>query len=187
VGDTAVARLIDAARTGASRCAYCTAESAVSTHRVATATRPWQRRMLMAVGAGAAAVCLLVSVALIALHTPPVRRLVANRIIDVLERQHVAVSAQEFRYNLLDASVSLQQVQIRSTAWRDGPPLVTIGRAHVVVNLPQLLRGATSWSREHWTMSTFTISSMSRVAAIFRTHRHQPTHPHRHSAHRPTT
>jgi len=97
--------------------------------------------MLMAVGAGAAAVCLLVSVALIALHTPPVRRLVANRIIDVLERQHVAVSAHEFRYNLLDASVSLQQVQIRSTAWRDGPPLVTIGRAHVVVNLPQLLRG----------------------------------------------
>ncbi|HEY9463070.1 MAG TPA: hypothetical protein VIR54_08280 [Vicinamibacterales bacterium] len=117
----------------------------MSTHRAARARRPsWKRRILIAAGASAATVCLLVVLALIALHTPPIQRLVASRILDMLERQQLAVSAQQFRYNLLDGSVSLQQVRIGSTQWRDGPPFITIGRARVVVNLLQLLRGLTA-------------------------------------------
>jgi outer membrane protein insertion porin family len=105
-------------------------------------TRPsWKRRVLLAVTVSVAAVCLLVILALIAIHTPPARRLVANHITDLLERQHVAINAQQFRYNLLDASVTLQQVDLRDTAWRDGPPFITIGRAHFDVSLRELLRG----------------------------------------------
>ena len=51
------------------------------------------------------------------------------------------MTAQRFRYNLLDASLTLQHLHVRSTTWRDGPPFLTIGRAHVDVSLLQLLRG----------------------------------------------
>jgi outer membrane protein insertion porin family len=101
----------------------------------------WKRRVLLALTVSVAAVCLLVVLALIAIHTPPARRLVASRMADLLERQHVAINAQQFRYNLLDASVTLQQVDLRSTTWRDGPPFITIGRAHFDVSLRELLRG----------------------------------------------
>jgi outer membrane protein assembly complex protein YaeT len=84
---------------------------------------------------------LLIVFALIAVHTRPARRFVTDRLTAVLARQQISFSAEPIRYNLFDASVTLQNARIGSATWRDGPVFATIGRARIDLSLFQLLRG----------------------------------------------
>ena len=99
------------------------------------------RRVLVRLTVIASVACLLAVVALIAVHTAPVRRIVAARIATLLARQQIHFSAGDLRYNLLNASVALTDVRIGSTTSHEPSLLATIGRARIDVSLVQLLRG----------------------------------------------
>jgi outer membrane protein assembly factor BamA/autotransporter translocation and assembly factor TamB len=86
-------------------------------------------------------ICALVIVALIALHTPPARRYVANQIVTLLAREQIEFSTDQLGYNVLNASVNLRNIRVRSTTWPDAPVFATIGRAQVNLSLVQLFRG----------------------------------------------
>jgi outer membrane protein assembly factor BamA/autotransporter translocation and assembly factor TamB len=86
-------------------------------------------------------ICALVIVALIALHTPPARRVVANQVVALLAREQIEFSTDELGYNVLNASVNLRNIRVRSTTWPDAPVFATIGQARVNLSLVQLLRG----------------------------------------------
>ncbi|HEU4694092.1 MAG TPA: translocation/assembly module TamB domain-containing protein [Vicinamibacterales bacterium] len=86
-------------------------------------------------------ICALVIVALIALHTPPARRYVANQIVTLLAREQIEFSTDQLGYNVLNASVNLRNIRVRSTTWPEAPVFATIGRAQVNLSLVQLFRG----------------------------------------------
>ena len=89
----------------------------------------------------AAVICALVIVALIAVHTPPARRYVADQVVALLAREQIEFSTDQLGYNVLNASVNLRNVRVRSTTWPDAPVFATIGRARINLSLFQLLRG----------------------------------------------
>jgi outer membrane protein assembly complex protein YaeT len=114
----------------------------VSKYGTASPSQPsLPHRVLVGLTWIACVIGLLIVVALIAIHTSPVRRFVGDRIAALLAGQHIDVNAREFDYNLFNASLRLGDVRIGSTAWRNGPALVTIGHAHITLSLRQLLRG----------------------------------------------
>jgi uncharacterized protein involved in outer membrane biogenesis len=88
-----------------------------------------------------AILCALIIVALIAIHTPPARRYVIDQVVALLSREQIEFSTDQLGYNVLNASVNLRNVRVRSTAWPDAPAFATIGRIRVNLNLVQLLRG----------------------------------------------
>ena len=65
----------------------------------------------------------------------------ADRVAALLASQHIDFRADDLGYNLLNASVNLHNVRVRSTTWRDAPVFATIGRARINLSLFQLLRG----------------------------------------------
>jgi hypothetical protein len=87
------------------------------------------------------ALCLVLILALIAVHTPPVRRIVAGRVTAFFASRHIDVSVVDLRYNLPRASMTMRDVRVHPTAWRNAHALLTIGRAHIDVSLPASLRG----------------------------------------------
>ena len=99
------------------------------------------RRSLFKLGLFGVFICLLVIVALIAIHTPPVRRYAADRVAALLEREQIEFSSDELSYNALYASFTLRNLRIRSTAWPGAPVFATVGRVRVNLSLVQLLRG----------------------------------------------
>ena len=104
--------------------------------------RPRRRhRVFRTLGIFTAAICALVIVALIAVHTPPARRYVAEQVVALLSRVQIEFSTDQLGYNVLNASVNLRNVRVRSTTWPDAPVFATIGRAQVNLSLVQLLRG----------------------------------------------
>ena len=88
-----------------------------------------------------AIVCVLVGAALIALHTPPGRRFVLAQVTQLLAAQRIALSTDELRYNLLDLSLSLRNIRVRSPEAPNAPPFAVIPSARVDLSLLQLLRG----------------------------------------------
>jgi outer membrane protein insertion porin family len=100
-----------------------------------------RRRILRALGIVGATICVLLIVALIAIHTPPARRFVAERVVALLSREQIEFSTDQLGFNVLNASINLRNVRIRSTTWPDAPAFATIGRARFNFNLFQLLRG----------------------------------------------
>jgi outer membrane protein assembly complex protein YaeT len=102
---------------------------------------PRTRRVLLVLRFLGPVLGLLLVLALIALHTSPVRRFVNERIAAVLARQHVSFSARSLHYNVLAGSVTLQDVRVGPTTWREAPVFATIRRARIDLNLFQLLRG----------------------------------------------
>src|SRR5262245_60871016 len=99
------------------------------------------RRVLAGLRIVASIVGLLIVRALIAVHTLPARRFVTDRVTAALTRQQILFSADSLRYNLFNASATVQNVRIGSATWRDGPAFATIGRARIDLSLFQLLRG----------------------------------------------
>ena len=107
-----------------------------------TERRPTRkRRFFIGLGILATVICAIVIVALIAVHTPPARRYVADQVVALLAREQIEFSTNQLGYNVLNASVNLRDVRIRSTTWPDAPVFATIGRAQINFSLFQLLRG----------------------------------------------
>ena len=113
----------------------------VSARSEADVPRPHWRRIVRILVICAAIVCVLVSVALIALHTPPARRFVLAQVTQLLAAQRIALSTDELRYNLLDLSLSLRNILVRSPEAPNAPPFAIIPSARVDLSLMQLLRG----------------------------------------------
>ena len=112
-----------------------------------------RRRILRGLGILAVVLCVLVIVALIAVHTPPVRRYVANQVVALLAREQIEFSTDELGYNVLNASINLRNVRIRSTIMarctgvrHDRAPARSIS---VFCNCCE---AATSCSQAPWTM-----------------------------------
>jgi hypothetical protein len=70
-----------------------------------------------------------------------VRRIVAGRVTAFFASRHIDVSIVDFRYNLLRTTMTVRDVRVHPTAWRNAHAFLTIGRAHIDVSLPELLRG----------------------------------------------
>ncbi len=102
---------------------------------------PRRRRIVGGLRTFGVLVCALVIVVLIALHTPPARRYVANQIVALLAREQIEFSTDQLGYNVLNASVNLRNIRVRSTTWPGAPVFATIGRAQVNLSLVQLFRG----------------------------------------------
>jgi len=100
-----------------------------------------RNRVFRGLGIFAAFVCALVIIALIAVHTPPARRYITEQVVALLAREQIEFSTDQLGYNVLNASVNLRNVRVRSTMWPDAPVFATIGRAQVNLSLVQLLRG----------------------------------------------
>jgi outer membrane protein assembly complex protein YaeT len=99
------------------------------------------RGILFRLGLFGGATCVLLIVALVVVHTPPVRRYVVDRVVAVLAREQIEFSTDELSYNALNASFNLRNVRIRSTAWPDAPVFATIAHVRANLSLLQLLRG----------------------------------------------
>jgi outer membrane protein assembly complex protein YaeT len=82
----------------------------------------------------------LVAAAVVVFHTDPARRYVVSQVTDLLAEQQIEFSTDELRYNLLDLSVSLRNVRIRSDH-PDAPPLATIDALSANLGARQLIRG----------------------------------------------
>jgi outer membrane protein assembly factor BamA/autotransporter translocation and assembly factor TamB len=122
--------------------AYCTRRSAVESDSAESRNYPSRRRRVFrGLGIFAGIICALIIVALIAIHTPPARRYVVDRIVALLSREQIEFSTDQLGYNVLNASVNLRNVRVRSTTWPDAPVFATIGRAQINLSLLQLLRG----------------------------------------------
>ena len=99
------------------------------------------RRFIRGLGIFAGVICALLIIALIAVHTPPARRYVTEQVVALLAREQIEFSTDQLGYNVLNASVNLRNIRVRSTAWPDAPVFATIGRAQIDLSLVQLLRG----------------------------------------------
>jgi outer membrane protein assembly complex protein YaeT len=88
-----------------------------------------------------AVLCALLIVALIAIHTPPARRYLVDQVVALLSREQIEFSTDQLGYNVLNASINLRNVRVRSTTWPDAPAFATIGRLRINLSLLQLLRG----------------------------------------------
>ena len=103
--------------------------------------RPRWRRIVRILVICAGIVCVLVSAALIALHTPPARRFVLAQVTQLLAAQRIALSTDELRYNLFDLALSLRNIRVQSPEAPTAPPFAVIPSARVDLSLLQLLRG----------------------------------------------
>ena len=100
-----------------------------------------RRRILRGLGIFTAFVCILLIVALIALHTPPARRYITDQVVALLAREQIEFSTDQLGFNALNASINLRNVRVRSTSWPDAPVFATIGSLRIDLGLWQLLRG----------------------------------------------
>ena len=100
-----------------------------------------RRRVLRGVTRFGGIICALLIVVLVAVHSPPVRRYVADQVVALLAREQIEFSTDELGYNVLNASVNLRNIRVRSTTWPDAPVFATIGRVQINLSLSQLLRG----------------------------------------------
>ena len=97
-------------------------------------------KLRLAVGILAGILALL-TLLVVALHTPPVRRYALKQAVEILARQGVDFEASEVDYNLLDLTATLRHVTVRSRQTPDLPPLARIDHLRVDLNLRKLLSG----------------------------------------------
>src|SRR5262245_54498305 len=69
---------------------------------------------------------LLLSIAIGALHTRAGRRFVLSRVTAVLASQQIDFHADDLRYSLLDLSLELRNVTIKSARRIDDPPFALV-------------------------------------------------------------
>src|SRR5678815_5701054 len=87
------------------------------------------RRFIRGLGIFAGVICALLIIALIAVHTPPARRYVTEQVVALLAREQIEFSTDQLGYNVLNASVNLRNIRVRSTAWPDAVSYTHL-RAH---------------------------------------------------------
>ena len=97
------------------------------------------RRRIRLLAKIAAAVCLLVVLLLLALHTGAARRYALDRVKAALASQHIDLQAEALRYNLFTLSVDARNLRLRSSS-SDLPPFATIATARLDLSLTDLLR-----------------------------------------------
>jgi outer membrane protein assembly complex protein YaeT len=110
-----------------------------SAERTHVSTR--RRRTFRRLGIAGGIICAPIIVGLIAVHTPPARRYLTDQVVALLSREQIEFSTDQLGYNVLNASVNLRNVRVRSTTWPDAPAFATIGRLRLNLSLLQLLRG----------------------------------------------
>jgi uncharacterized protein involved in outer membrane biogenesis len=99
------------------------------------------RRVLKWAGAICLALAVLLVVVVGALHTPAGRRLVLSRVTALLAARQIDFRADQLRFNLLDLSLDLRDVVVRSARSAQDPPFAVIGRLTADLSLIDLLRG----------------------------------------------
>jgi outer membrane protein assembly factor BamA/autotransporter translocation and assembly factor TamB len=92
-----------------------------------------------------AVVCLalvaVVGLILAGLHAPQGRRYVLSKVTDLLASRQIDFKADQLRYNLLDLSLDLRDVTVRSPRGGSDPPFAVIGRLQADLSLRALLGG----------------------------------------------
>jgi outer membrane protein assembly factor BamA/autotransporter translocation and assembly factor TamB len=83
----------------------------------------------------------VVGLILAGLHTPQGRGYVLSKVTDLLASRQIDFRADQLRYNLLDLSLDLRDVTIRSPRGEADPPFAVIGRLQADLSLRALLRG----------------------------------------------
>ena len=102
---------------------------------------PTLRRVLKWLGVICVGLAAL-AVALVAwLQAPAGRRLVLSRVTQLLAAQQIDFRADQLRYNLLDLSVDLRNITIRSPRRAQDPPFAVIAHISADLSLVDLLRG----------------------------------------------
>ena len=96
------------------------------------------RRTLALIGGG---ILLLLLLAVIVLHTPPARRHILNQVTDLLATQRIDFNAEALSYNLLELSLTIEDVRVQAMDAPDAPPFAVIPRAEVDLSLLALLGG----------------------------------------------
>jgi len=98
-------------------------------------------RILRWLGFACLGVVLLLMIGVAALQTAAGRRLALSRVTALLASQQVDFSADELRYNLLDLSLELRDVTIKSARRADVPPFAVIKHLTADLSLHDLIRG----------------------------------------------
>jgi translocation and assembly module TamB len=111
---------------------YCTTKAGVA---------KVYRRTLRRLTALVVALCLVFVITFFTIHSGPVRRYAANRITALLAQRQIELETEELGYNLLNASLDLRNVRVRSARLPGAPVFATIGRARIDLSLMDLLRG----------------------------------------------
>lgn len=83
----------------------------------------------------------LAGLILAGLHTPQGRGFVLSKVTDLLASRQIDFKADQLRYNLLDLSLDLRDITVRSPRGGADPPFAVIGRLHADLSLRALLRG----------------------------------------------
>ncbi len=107
----------------------------------AHATRRTRSRVLKILAIFAAIVGVLAIAIVGALQTPAARRFVLSQVTKVLAEQQIDLNADGLQYNLLDLSLAVRDVRVRSARAPEAPPFAVISRASIDLRLLQLLRG----------------------------------------------
>lgn len=85
---------------------------------------------------------LVVIAALIALlHTSPARQYATDQVTRLLQQQNIEFNTDRLSYNLLDLSLTLRNVRVRSQLAPDLPPFASIDRVSLDLSLRALLQG----------------------------------------------
>jgi uncharacterized protein involved in outer membrane biogenesis len=98
-------------------------------------------RILRWLGFACLGVALLLMIAVAALQTAAGRRFALSRVTALLASQQIDFNADELRYNLLDLSLELRDVTIKSARRADVPPFAVIKHLTADLSLHDLIRG----------------------------------------------
>jgi outer membrane protein assembly factor BamA/autotransporter translocation and assembly factor TamB len=104
--------------------------------------RTRRRRLIRIFGVAVGVILTLFVAILIALHTPPAKRWVLDRVRSYLASQQIDFQAESLDYNLLNLSVSLDRIVVRGHDLPDAAPFARIGHVDVNLSLADLLRGS---------------------------------------------
>ncbi len=79
---------------------------------------------------------------ILAVHTPPARRLVLRELVSLLRSQNIDFAASQLDYNLLTLRFELRDVKVQSHQALDLPPIFAADRVAADLSLRRLLGGA---------------------------------------------
>jgi outer membrane protein assembly complex protein YaeT len=75
------------------------------------------------------------------LHTSPARQYALDQVTRLLQQQNIEFDTDQLSYNLLDLSLGLRNVRVRSQVAPDLPPFASIDRINLDLSLRALLQG----------------------------------------------
>jgi outer membrane protein assembly complex protein YaeT len=101
------------------------------------AARRWLRRL----GFAAALLAVIVTIAIVALQSGPVRRMAQQKIVGLLAAQDITFSSESFDYSLLGLKTELRNIRVASSRVPNAPPFIEVERLRVDLSAWQVLRG----------------------------------------------